>query len=77
MTNKSEVARLTAQIESEYQAAHAALYSMAAGTARHDFITARMEHLETARVELVEQIGEQSAMPLIIAALEGEISSRP
>ena len=41
--SKSEVARLMQQITLEYEAAKRGMSGLAAGTARHDFIIARME----------------------------------
>ena len=41
--SKSEVARLMRRITLEHQAARYGLTGLAYGTARHDFITARME----------------------------------
>jgi hypothetical protein len=40
---RSEVARLIQSIEAEYHAAQQGLIGLAQGTARHQFITARME----------------------------------
>jgi hypothetical protein len=39
---RSEVARLLAQINSEYEAAQRGLFGTAAGSSRHDFITKRI-----------------------------------
>jgi hypothetical protein len=41
--NRSEVARMRRRIDLEYEAARQGLHGLAAGSARHDFITARME----------------------------------
>ena len=49
---KSEVARLRYQIEQEYRAAELAMNGFAAGTARHDFITAKMERVGECRNRL-------------------------
>jgi len=70
--NKSEVARLTAQIAAEYEAGVQALRGPMSGNARHDFIVAKMEGMERARVALVAQVGEENAMPLIIEAIESK-----
>jgi len=71
-TNQSEVARLTAQIAAEYEAGVQALHGPMSGNARHDFITARMERMEVARVALIAEVGEEQALPLIAAALDGK-----
>ena len=68
--NSSEVARLVAQITAEYEAAQNAIYGMASGTARHSFITARMERMNALRCELVNEIGDREAMAAMWEALE-------
>ena len=72
MTNKSEVATLRTTIEREYNAAHEALYGLAAGTARHEVINARMERAQHASEQLIEAIGAREALPIIAAAMEGK-----
>jgi hypothetical protein len=69
-TNNSEVARLVAQMTAEYEAAQNAVHGLAAGTARHGFITARMERMGQLRAELATEIGESEAMKLLSQALE-------
>lgn len=56
----SEVARLRRQIELEYEAAQRALTSPAI-TARHDFITQRMENMSRCVSRLVELVGPLQA----------------
>lgn len=70
--NNSEVAVLMATIDAEYGAARAALYDPALGTARHEFISARMERAQVAGQSLIETLGKEAALPLIIAAMSGE-----
>ena len=67
--NPSEVARLREQIEREYAAAWAGLSGLAMGTARHDFIAARMANAQQYGEQLIAQLGKE-AMPLIVAAME-------
>jgi hypothetical protein len=55
---RSEVARLLTQISAEYEAAQRGLYGMAYGTARHEFITARMENMGTLHTELQSLVGD-------------------
>jgi hypothetical protein len=59
-TIASEVARLRRQIELEYEAAQRALTAPAI-TARHDFITQRMENMSRCVGKLVELVGPQQA----------------
>lgn len=62
--NQSEVARLRQQIALEYEAAQRGLVGMAI-TARHDFITARMEHIAEHHQALVKQVGNLEAMKMM------------
>ena len=58
--SKSEVARIREQIEQEYRAAER-LQSGFAITARHAFITARMDTIGRYRKQLVPLVGEDEA----------------
>jgi hypothetical protein len=44
---------------------HSLLRKQQSGTARHEFMTAKMERLEGLRVELVELVGEEEAITII------------
>jgi hypothetical protein len=66
----SDVTALLATIEAEYTAGRAALCGMAQGTARHAFITAKMERMEIAQEALIAAVGEEAAKPLIVAVWE-------
>jgi tRNA splicing ligase len=68
--NKSEVARVLEQIELEYQAAHRGLYGLAFGTAKHQFITARMEQMGKLHEKLQTMVGEEQAVKLLVETLE-------
>ena len=67
--NHSEVARLLAQISEAYEAAERGLHSLAAGTARHRFINAKLERMSTLHDSLRTLVGEQ-AIVLIAKELE-------
>lgn len=69
-TNESEVATFLSQIDAAYYSAHEALHGLASGTARHDFISARMEHIQIVGQRLIETIGKEEALPLIVAAID-------
>jgi hypothetical protein len=69
-TNQSEVAVLLSQIDAEYDSAQKALYGLASGSARHDFIIAHMEHIQTVGQHLIDIIGQEAALPLIVAAMD-------
>jgi len=60
MENKSEIARILAQIAQEYEAGQNGLYGPAQGTARHSFITARMENMAKLQNELEKLVGDQA-----------------
>ncbi len=68
--NESDVARLLAQIDAEYQSAQYALSGQAVGVSQHEFITARLENMERAREQLTELVGdEMEATKLVIERL--------
>ena len=70
IANKGEVARLMRQIELEYEAAQRGLYGFAAGAAKHEFITARMENMGRCHEKLKTLVGEQEATKALAQALE-------
>lgn len=72
--SSSEVARLRQQIAEEYEASQRALHGLAAGTARHQFITARMERMSIHMSELVDLVGMEEAAKVFVEAVEGESS---
>jgi hypothetical protein len=55
---RSEVAQLLAQISAEYEAAQRGFSGLALGTARHDFITTRMENMERIHSQLHSIVGD-------------------
>jgi hypothetical protein len=63
---QSEVARLLAQIDAEYEAAQRAMSGLALGTAQHAIITKRMENMARHMEKLRASVGEEAAMQLII-----------
>ncbi len=65
----SEVARLRERIANEYMAAKWGLSGLAYGTAKHEFITARMERMEEHRQELAEVVGQEQATVLLAETL--------
>lgn len=70
MEQGSEVARLMRQIEREYEAAQRGLYGFAAGAAKHQFITARMENIGRCHEQMKELVGEKEAVRALAQALE-------
>ncbi len=69
---ESDVARLRRQIALEYEAAQAGLSGLAYGTARHDFINARMENIAVLQSELAREIGPMQAIKMVAEMAEGE-----
>lgn len=67
---RSEVAQIMAQIQAEYESGLCGLTGLASGTARHDFITARMERIGQLHSDLRDLVGEQHATGLLVHALE-------
>ncbi len=65
---RSEVARLLAQITEEYEAAQRGLTGLAFGTAQHEFITARMESMGQLHSQL-HTIGGDAALAMIAEEL--------
>ena len=66
---KSEVARLLAQISSEYEAARQGLSGLAQGIGQHRFITKRMEQIAELHSQLRNLVGDE-AMELIDQELD-------
>lgn len=69
-TPQSEVARLVQQIDAEYAAARLGLQGLSSGSARHDVIAIHMERAQAAGQQLIDTIGSEDAMPLIVRAME-------
>ena len=63
--NKSAVARLLKQIDLEFEAAQFGMSGLAEGTARHDFINARMNQVGVLETQLATHIGKDEANRLI------------
>lgn len=67
--HNSEVARLLAQINREYEAARQGLSGLAQGTGQHRFITKRMEQIAELHSQLRNLVGDE-AMALITRQLD-------
>ncbi len=68
--SESEVARLLKEIELAYQAAENGLAGLAAGIAKHEFITAKMENLDQYRESLAQLVGADQAMEMLVQVIE-------
>ena len=60
--NQSEVRRLLAQIDAEYEAAKRGLDGLAQGVSQHDFITQKMERVSELHSELSEVVDRKSVV---------------
>lgn len=67
--SKSEIAELRERIANEYMAAKQGLSGVAI-TARHAFITKRMENMELCRQRLNALVGEEESIKLVAETLE-------
>ena len=67
--NKSEIARIRAEMEAQYQAAEAALYGLAQGTSQHEFITAKLNRVAELQSELGQLVGEEAAAKAIVEVM--------
>ncbi len=63
--NVSEIARLRQSIEEEIEAMHRGFSAIAAGTARHAFIKARMERIGSQQDLLAKHIGSSAAARVV------------
>ena len=68
-TCKSEVTCLLVQIKQQYEAAQMGLSGLAQGTARHAFISARMESMRRLHKELQHLVGPEQAIQLVAETL--------
>ena len=66
----SEVARLLAQIRSEYEAAMRGLSGLAHGTSNHTFITHKMENMGKLQIDLEGLVGKEASIALIVDQLD-------
>jgi hypothetical protein len=69
--NQSEVARIRALIDTEYQASHLALHGLAQGAAQHEFITKRMERI-FGHVEALSLVADPATVQEVMTRL-GEL----
>ncbi len=67
---KSEVAQLLQRISLEYEAATRGLTGLSAGSAKHSFITARLEQIGIYHEQLSSLVGEVQATQLVIELAE-------
>ena len=68
----SEVAHLRQRIAEEYRAAQWGLSGLACGSARHDFIEAKMDCMGQYQEQLVTLVGQDQAMALVVETLNAQ-----
>jgi hypothetical protein len=66
----SEIARLRQRLEDEYTAGRRALYGLASGWAKHQFISRRLSNMDDCRLELERLVGKEEAMRIVCETLE-------
>ena len=66
----SEIARLRQRIAEEYEAATRGLSGFASGSAKHQFITKRMERIGSYHETLQHLVGEREATRIVAETLE-------
>jgi len=74
-TCKSEVACLLEEIKQQHAAAERGLSGLAQGTARHKFISARMERIGQIHEELQRLVGPEQATLLVTETVQGYTGS--
>ncbi len=67
---KSEVVQLLHQISLEYEAAARGLTGLSAGSAKHSFITAKLEQIGAYHEQLSGLVGEVRATQLVVELAE-------
>ena len=73
-TCKSEIACLLEQIKQQQEAAERGLSGLAQGTARHKFISAKMERIGQIHEELQRLVGPEQATELVTETLQAHAS---
>jgi hypothetical protein len=66
----SEIARLRQRIAEEYEAATRGLTGFASGSAKHQFITKRMERIGSYHEPMQHLVGEREATRIVAETLE-------
>jgi hypothetical protein len=66
---KSELAQILQRIDQEYQAAQYGLEGLASGTSRHDFINKKLENIGKDHCRLIEMVGPDEAIALVVHAI--------
>jgi hypothetical protein len=69
-TSKSEVAWRLKLIKQQYEAAQKGLSGLAQGSARHTFISARMQSMGRIHKELQNLVGPEQAIRLVAETLQ-------
>ena len=70
-TNHSEVARLRALIEQENQLMHQMYQGLSSGTAKHDFINARINRMGVHQEALAALVGHEQSMEILCEVING------
>ena len=76
-SNMSDIARLRCQIIQEMEAMRQAFDGFAAGSARHDFIRARMQKINDHQERLAEHIGKNDAATTVCELYISTVENAP
>ena len=68
--SQSQVAQLLRRIDLEYQAAQWGLTGLAEGTAKHAYITRRLENIGAYQERLAQLVGQEQAAQLVYETME-------
>lgn len=75
-SNQSDIARLRQQIEVQLVAMRHGLSGLSSGSARHAFITARMERIGACQDDLAHRLGDDAAT-MLVYGLYNEVMDAP
>jgi hypothetical protein len=73
----SDVARVRRQIVEEMEAMERGFHGVASGTARHDFIQARMRNIETQQKDLEKLVGKNDAVTIVCELYMNTVKGAP
>lgn len=77
IVHASEIARLREQIDREHKAASWAQTGLAVGTAKHLFVSRRMERIGVCQERLATLVGEQASVDIVMEILEQSPAQQP
>lgn len=67
--NNSEVTRLLDEIDAQYWGAYQGLSGLSSGASQHRVIAAKISGMESSRQALIDIVGDEEAMRMVVAKL--------